>query len=118
LNSDSFLSEIAQSPWIIMGNNCPFDDALHNKLKSFKKANIQTSHDDSRLQLVKSNQGLSFIEYDEAIKAEHSQHINILPQLDFDIDLFCVFKRSRIEEPIIKAIIQEITILSGVANRS
>lgn len=79
LNSESLLSELAQSPWITMGNNCPFDEALHNKLKQFTKANIQTSDDDSRLQLVKANQGLSFIEYDEAIKIEHAQHINILP---------------------------------------
>ncbi len=118
LNSESLLSELAQSPWITMGNDCPFDEALNNKLKQFTKANIQTSDDDSRLQLVKANQGLSFIEYDEAIKIEHAQHINILPQLDFDIDLFCVFKRSRIEEPVIKAIMQEITILSGMTNRS
>ncbi len=38
-----------------------------------------------------SKKGLSFTEYDEAIKIEHAQKINILPQLDFDNDLFCVF---------------------------
>lgn len=113
LNNDSLVSELAQSPWITMGNNCPFDEALNNTFDQFTKANIQTSDDYSRLQLVKANQGLSFIEHDEAIKIDHAQHINILPQLDFDIDLFCVFKKSRIEEPIIKAIMQEITTLSA-----
>ncbi len=45
LNSESLLSELAQYPWITMGNNCPFDEALNNKLKQLTKANVQTSHD-------------------------------------------------------------------------
>jgi DNA-binding transcriptional LysR family regulator len=114
LYSDSLLTELSNTPWVTMGNQCPFDKALSEKLKNFTKASIQTHNDETRLELVSANKGLSFIEFEEAINAVQNKKIKVLPQLDFEITLFCAFKQSRIDEPIVKTIIQELKVLWGV----
>ncbi|WP_426358799.1 LysR family transcriptional regulator [Pseudocolwellia sp. HL-MZ19] len=111
LDKDSLITELAQDAWITMGKYCPFDERLKSSLKQFKKANLQTSSDDTRLQLVKAGQGLSFLELEEAQAAEQLKQVKILPQLDFEIPLYFVINLHKKEEPVIKAMLQEIKIL-------
>jgi len=111
LTANSSLTELAQYSWVAMGGNCPFDKHLTTKLKPFTRSNLHTSNDHTRLQLVKAGYGLSFIELYEAKEAEKLGHVNLLPQLDFDLPLFFAVKKSRMNEPVINAILQEIKIL-------
>mgnify|MGYP000633513113 CR=1 FL=1 len=111
LTANSTLTELAQYPWITMGNDCPFDKHLTIKLKPFTRANLHTSNDHTRLQLVKAGHGLSFIELYEAKEAEKLGQVKVLPQLDFYLPLFFAVKKSRMDEPVIKAMLQEIKIL-------
>ncbi|WP_441004168.1 LysR family transcriptional regulator [Pseudocolwellia agarivorans] len=111
LNKDSLITELAQDAWITMGKYCPFDERLKSSLKQFNIANLQTGTDDTRLQLVKARQGLSFLELEEAKIAEQLKHVKILPQLDFEIPLYFVINHHKKEEPVIKAMLQEIKIL-------
>jgi DNA-binding transcriptional LysR family regulator len=111
LNKDSLITEFSQSAWITMGKYCPFDQRLTSNLKQFNKANLQTSSDETRLQLVKAGQGLSFLELEEAQVAEQLEQVKTLPQLDFEIPLYFVIKHNKKTEPIIKAMLQEIKIL-------
>ncbi|WDE04146.1 LysR family transcriptional regulator [Thalassomonas viridans] len=110
LDKNSPLAELCAHPWITMGRNCPFDRFLQQKLADFT-ANVKSSDDGSRLELVKTAQGLSFLEQEQALVHTQKQEIKILPQLDFTADLHFVVAKARIKEPVIKAMLQEIRIL-------
>lgn len=114
LDNDSLLNEIAQQPWITMGKYCPFDERLKSTLPQFNCANAYTSSDSTRLELVRSGYGLSFLELEEAIAAEKLHQVKRLPQLDFEIQLNFAFNNKTQDEPVIKAMLQEIKILWNI----
>jgi len=111
LNADSPLTALSSQPWITMGENCPFDRFLRQKLPEAFIANVKSSDDGSRLELVKMAQGLSFLEKEQAQKHAQSREITLLPQLDFSAEMHFAIAKARISEPAIKAMLQEIRLL-------
>ncbi len=105
-------SKLAALPWITMGADCPFDQLLKQKLGSGIKSVAKTSDDGTRIELVKSGLGLSFCETDLALNQK--QAVKILPQLDFDTELHFVVAKQRADEPVIKALLQEMRILWNI----
>ncbi|QUM82174.1 LysR family transcriptional regulator [Moritella sp. 5] len=97
--------------WIMMGDYCPFDDFLKNKLGNNILSTIKTSDETSRLELVKSGLGLSFLEIEEALIAEKNKHVRIISVLDFPTTLYFVVAKNRAREPVISALMQEVRIL-------
>lgn len=108
------LQDLAQFSWITMAKYCPFDMILKQKLGKSIQSKVQSYHDQSRLELVKSGLGLSFLELSTAEKEQLNGSITILPQLDFLMPLSFVVLTKRLSDPIIKALIQEINILWDV----
>ncbi|PKG81392.1 LysR family transcriptional regulator [Colwellia sp. 75C3] len=104
-------SDLSKQSWIMMGEYCPFDDLLKNKLGNNISSVLKSSDDGTRLELVKGNFGLSFITLDEARVAEKSKAVQIISTLDFFIPLHFVIAKRRVKEPVIKALLQEIRIL-------
>jgi DNA-binding transcriptional LysR family regulator len=102
-------------PWIMMGDYCPFDCFLKDTLGSDIPSTMKTSDDGTRLELVKNGLGLSFLEKEEAIAAEKNNQVKIIPELDFPTTLHFVIAKSRVNEPLIKALMQEIRVLWGIA---
>jgi len=97
--------------WIMMGDYCPFDSFLTGRIGSNIQSVIKTSDDGTRLELVKSGLGLSFLEEEEALLAEKNEEIQIISVLDFSTTLQFVIAKSRANEPVIKALMQEIKFL-------
>lgn len=116
LTQTSTVTELTNQPWITMGTHCPFDHKLKHLLPNHNIANIHSCDDDTRLSLVISGCGISFLEAEEALQAASKKQVNILPQLDFAIDLFFVVQKKKMNEPIIKAVCEEIKILWGIRN--
>jgi DNA-binding transcriptional LysR family regulator len=106
---------LANLPWITMEQYCPFDKALKHKLGTILHAQVQSDHDQSRLALVKSGLGLSFLELSLAKQEQLAGHIQIIPLLNFQIPLSFVVLTNRLTNPIIKAIRQEINILWDIS---
>jgi DNA-binding transcriptional LysR family regulator len=104
-------SDFSQQAWIMMGEYCPFDDMLKSKLGNNITSVLKSSDDGTRLALVKGNFGLSFITVDEARVAEKSKTVQIISTFDFSTPLHFVIAKSRVKEPVIKALLQEIRIL-------
>lgn len=104
-------SDLSNHQWIMMGDYCPFDNLLKQKLGNNISSVMKTSDDGTRLALVKSGLGLSFLEKEEAILAEKNKQIKIMPQLDFMTTLHFVIAKDRANEPLIKALMQEIRVL-------
>jgi len=100
--------------WIMMGDYCPFDVFLKEKLGNNIPSVLKTSDDDTRLQLVKNGLGLSFLEKEEALLAEKNEEVKIIPALDFATTLHFVIAKSRVNEPLIKALMQEIRVLWSI----
>jgi DNA-binding transcriptional LysR family regulator len=115
LSPTDLVTTLAAQPWIIMGQDCPFDALLKQKLGPGIECVVKTSDDSSRLELVKSALGLSFCEVGEATIQSQGQGVQILPQLDFDTDLYFVVAKQRANEPVIKALLQEVRILWDIA---
>ncbi|MDG1750950.1 MAG: LysR family transcriptional regulator [Thalassotalea sp.] len=103
--------DLAQSMWITMEQYCPFDKVLKQKLGTSIQSKVQSAHDQSRLELVKNGLGLSFIELAVAEKEQLTGDIQIIPQLSFQMPLSFVVLTKRLNDPIVKALIQEINIL-------
>ena len=114
LNSNTTRAELTNQAWIQMGAYCPFDQALKSKLPNHQLAKINTNDDDTRLSLVKSGCGVSLLETEVALQAALNKQVNILQQLDFTIDLYFVVLKERQNEPVIKAMIEEIKILWNI----
>jgi len=106
--------DLAKHEWITMGDYCPFDKHLRDTLKQVNTANIATHHEATRLDLVASGIGLSFLEIEETKTAQTFNQIKRLPQLDFEIDVHFVVHKAQIKSPIVKAMLQEIKILWGI----
>jgi DNA-binding transcriptional LysR family regulator len=100
--------------WIMMGDYCPFDSLLKEKLGKDTPSVMKTSDDDTRLALVKSGLGLSFLEKEEAITAEKNNQVKVISALDFSTTLSFVVSKNRCNEPLIKALLQEIRVLWNV----
>ncbi len=114
LDKNSSIDELAQQPWITMDNNCPFDYMLKQTLGKNISSAIKSEDDNSRLELVKQGLGLSFIEKEEALSQQQQKQLKILPQLDFTLDLCFIVDKKRLEDPLIKALLQEIRILWSI----
>lgn len=105
------VSELGQQPWIMMGEYCPFDDLLKAKLGRNIASVLKSSDDGTRLELVKKCFGLSFITLEEAQLAEKDNMVQVIPTLNFAAPLHFVIAENRAQDPVIKALLQEIRIL-------
>ncbi|GAA6173630.1 LysR family transcriptional regulator [Colwellia sp. KU-HH00111] len=110
------VSDLCLHQWVMMSDYCPFDIFLKEQLGSDVLSVTKTSDDGTRLELVKNGLGLSFLEKEEAIIAENNKQVNVLPFLDFTTSLHFVIAKSRVNEPLIKALMQEIKILWNIKN--
>jgi len=104
-------SALAQQPWIMMGEYCPFDDLLKAKLGKNIVSVLKSSDDGTRLELVKKCFGLSFITLEEARLAEKDNMVQVIPTLNFTAPLHFVIAKNRAQDPVIKVLLQEIRIL-------
>lgn len=111
LNNIKTLQDLAPLAWITMGDYCPFDEVIKQKLGSTLCSKVQSDHDQSRLELVKSGVGLSLLERSIAEQEQSIGSVQILPELNFQMPLSFVVLTKRLNEPLIKAIRQEINIL-------
>jgi len=102
---------LSKQQWIMMGDYCPFDNLLKEKLGRNIPSVMKTSDDGTRLELVKNGLGLSFLEKQEALLAEKDQQIKVIPSLDFLTTVHFVIAKKRSNEPVIKALMQEIRVL-------
>lgn len=107
-------ADLRLSQWIMMGDYCPFDDFLKNKLGKDIPSVMKTSDDGTRLTLVKNGLGLSFLEKEEAVLAEKNEQVKIISALDFSTTLHFVVAKNRVNEPLIKALTQEIRVLWAI----
>ena len=106
--------DLTNFQWIMMGDYCPFDVLLKNKLGNNIPSVLKTSDDGTRLALVQNGLGLSFLEKEEALIAQNDKTVQIIPSLDFSTRLHFVIAKSRSNEPVINALMQEIRILWNV----
>ena len=102
---------IAQCDWISMGFYCPFDEFLKSKIGPDLSAVMSSDDEMSRLELVKSGIGLSFYEQEDAQIYAQQNEVSILPDLDFETPLYFVVAKKRTDDPVIKAMLQEIRVL-------
>ncbi len=107
-------TDLRSHQWIMMGGYCPFDCFLKDKLGNDIPSTMKTSDDSSRLELVKSGLGLSFLEKEEAITAEKNKQLKVISLLDFTTTLYFVIAKNKVNEPVIKALMQEIRILWSI----
>jgi len=107
-------ADLSRHQWIMMGDYCPFDDLLKTKLGKNIPSVLKTSDDGTRLELVKSGLGLSFLEMEEALQAEKNNEVQIISALNFSTTLHFVVAKDRANEPVISALLQEIKILWGL----
>lgn len=110
------LTELKAQPWITMTSHCPFDNYLSEKLGATlcatnNSSTIKSSDDNTRLALVKSGLGVSFIEYQQALKSTQGKQIQVISTLDFIAPVYFVIAKTKATEPVIKAMFQEIKIL-------
>ena len=108
-------ADLCSFQWIMMGDYCPFDNFLKEKLGNDITSVMKTSDDGTRLALVESGLGLSLLEKEEAIEAQNNNTIQIISELDFPTTLHFVIAKNRANEPVIKALLQEIKILWDIA---
>lgn len=106
--------DLADKAWVTMNQYCPFDEERTKRLGSNHQAKVQSNDELSRLELVQNGIGLSFLELTLANIHKDKGEIQTLPYLDFDIDLYFVVANKRKNEPVIKALLQEIRILWGI----
>lgn len=104
-------ADLGKLPWIMMGEHCPFDHFLITQLGEDIPAVLKTADDGTRLALVKSGVGLSFIELEEALIAKENKQVHIIKTLDFSIPLNFIVAKNRVEEPVIKTLQSKIKYL-------
>ena len=108
-------NELADFDWITMDKYCPFDTVLKQKLGTKIHAKIQSSDELSRLDLVRNGVGLSFLELTTAQHHQMLGEVELFSELDFSLPLNFVVQTKRLNEPIIKALCQEIRILWNIS---
>lgn len=94
-----------------MGDYCPFDKVIKQKLGTRICSKVQSDDDQSRLELVKSGIGLSLLERSIAEQEQLIGNVQIIPQLNFKMPVSFVVLTKRLNDPLIKAVRQEINIL-------
>jgi len=114
INEDNLMTGIEAYPWITMGEQCPFDKLLKQKLGNKLNSQSQVDDDNSRLELVKAGLGLSFFEFEEAISYANKNQLKILTQLDFETPLYFIVAKNKLDDPIVKAMLQEIRVIWGI----
>ncbi|WP_413699532.1 LysR substrate-binding domain-containing protein [Psychromonas sp. KJ10-10] len=110
------VADLQSQHWIMMGDYCPFDHFLKQKLGSNIPSIMKTSDDGTRLELVKDGLGLSLLEKEEALEAEQAQSLQVLSELDFATTLHFVIAKENENDPVIKALMQEISILWDITH--
>jgi DNA-binding transcriptional LysR family regulator len=108
-------ADLANHPWIMMGDYCPFDKLLKEMLGNDIPSIIKTSDDGTRFELVKSGLGLSFLELEEATLAERDQQVQIISALDFPTALHFVVAKNNANKPVVNALLQEVRILWDIS---
>jgi len=108
-------TDLRHHPWIMMGDYCPFDEFLKAQLGRSVPSVMISTDDGTRLSLVQSGLGLSFLDVENAIIAEEEQKVQIIPTLDFTTNLHFVIAKSSENEPLMKALMQEIRVLWDIA---
>jgi len=103
--------DLSTHQWIMMGDYCPFDIYLKDKLGNNLPSILKSSDDGTRLALVRSGLGLSFLEIEEALLAEKSNQIQRIASLDFPATLHFIIAKNRANEPVISALMQEVRVL-------
>ncbi len=84
---------------------------IYTKLCRLSLSSKKTSDDGTRLELVKSDLGLSFLEIEEALfSCKKKTNLNNIA-LDFSTTLHFVIANKKANEPVISALMQEIIIL-------
>ncbi len=106
---------IKQCDWITMGFYCPFDHFLKSKVGDNITSVMSCDDETSRLELVKSGLGLSFYEQQEAQIYANKKDISILHDLDFETQLYFVVAKKTVNDPVVKAMLQEIRVLWEMA---
>jgi DNA-binding transcriptional LysR family regulator len=101
-------NDLQAQQWIMMGDYCPFDNLLKAKLGPNVPSTLKSSDDGTRLQLVKSGLGLSFLELEYAQIAEKEQQLQIISMLDFSTKIHFVVAKKRATEPLVKALLHEV----------
>ena len=102
---------IRQCDWITMGFHCPFDDFLKSKIGDNITSMMSSDDETSRFELVKNGLGLSFYEQEEAQIYANKKEISILSDLNFETQLYFVAAKTRVNDPVVKAMLQEIRVL-------
>lgn len=108
ITGDSTITSLRQQPWIMMSDYCPFDSLLTEKLGKSIHSVLKSADDSSRLALVTSGLGLSFLEKEAALNAAKNKHIQIISSLDFTTPLSFVISKKRVNEPVINAVFDAI----------
>lgn len=108
-------NDLKTAPWITMDKYCPFDDVLKKSLGNDVNAITKSSDESSRLALVKSEVGLSFLEDSLAEKAKAANEVKTSTLLDFSIPLSFVVAQQQASNPLIKALLQEVRVLWNIA---
>jgi DNA-binding transcriptional LysR family regulator len=106
---------LQECQWITMGFYCPFDDFLTLKIGHDIHSVLSSDDESSRLELVKSGLGLSFYEQEEAEIYANDKQISLISDLNFDTPLHFVIAKKRIDDPVVKAMLQEIRVLWDIA---
>jgi len=104
-------ADLRDYQWIKMGDYCPFDNLLAEKIGNDISSVVKTSDDGTRLTLTSQGIGLSFLELEEALIAEKDKKVQRIELLDFITPLHFVVASSRVNEPVIAALLQEIRAL-------
>ena len=104
-------TDLCRQSWIMMGDYCPFDALLKQQLGNDIPSVLKTSDDGTRLSLVKSGLGLSFLELEEATLAQSNGLVQRITVLDFSTTLHFVVAKERVTEPVISTLLQQIRIL-------
>ncbi|MCF2859880.1 LysR family transcriptional regulator [Pseudoalteromonas sp. SMS1] len=101
---------LVQKPWIGAGKSCPFDNALKDKLPSAHISHLSSFNEWTRMELVAQGLGMSFVDESEVELLPHAVHRT--RRLDFELPLYFVVKKSRLNEPLIKALCLQVEKLS------
>lgn len=108
-------SDLVQFPWVSVGANCPFDQRLKEKLGSKIQSSFVSSDNESRASMVQAGLGLSFIELEVANQLLSVGNVSRITCLDFQLPLRFSVLAQRQNEPLFKALLQEIRVLWNIA---
>ncbi|MBQ4876045.1 LysR family transcriptional regulator [Pseudoalteromonas luteoviolacea] len=103
--------ELAELPWISVGEHCPFDTALKKRVTQSIKSQVQSADNASRASLVEQGVGASFIELEVAQAMVTAKQAQRLTLLDFEIPLSLVAKQSALSNPVVKAVLEQLDAL-------